>query len=44
MIIRELIWNENRIDHIARHNVVPEEVEEACFGISLALLSLWCKP
>jgi uncharacterized protein len=34
MRIREFIWNEDRIDYIARHSVVPEEVEEACFGFS----------
>jgi uncharacterized DUF497 family protein len=30
--IREFIWSEDRINHIARHNVKPEEVEEVCFG------------
>jgi uncharacterized protein len=35
MRIYEFIWNPNRIDHIARHNVTPEEVEETCFGIAL---------
>ena len=30
MIIRRLIWDEWNIDHIARHNVEPEEVEEVC--------------
>jgi uncharacterized protein len=35
MRIQEFIWNEDRINHIARHSVVPEEVEEACFGRSL---------
>jgi uncharacterized DUF497 family protein len=29
--IERLIWPEERIDHIARHGVTPEEVEEACF-------------
>jgi uncharacterized DUF497 family protein len=33
--IRELIWPKDRVDHIARHGVRPEEVEEACFGRSL---------
>lgn len=32
MKIHELIWPENRIDHIARHGITPEEVEEVCFG------------
>jgi uncharacterized protein len=35
MKIHELIWPEDRIDHIARHNVMPEEVEEVCFSQSL---------
>jgi uncharacterized protein len=35
MRIHELIWPEDRIDHIARHNVMPEEVEEVCFSQSL---------
>jgi uncharacterized DUF497 family protein len=32
MQIERFIWPEERIDHIARHGVTPEEVEEACFG------------
>ena len=35
MVIHEFIWAEERIDHIARHGVTPEEVEEACFGPAL---------
>ena len=35
MKIHELIWPEDRIDHIARHGVTPAEVEEACFGKAL---------
>ena len=31
MRIHEFVWPEDRIDHIARHDVTPEEVEEACF-------------
>ncbi len=37
MRIRELIWPEDRIDHIARHEVEPYEVEEVCFSNSLVL-------
>jgi uncharacterized protein len=37
MKICEFIWNQDRIDHIARHSVVPAEVEEACFGAALVL-------
>jgi hypothetical protein len=32
MKIHELIWPEDRVAHIARHAVTPEEVEEVCFG------------
>jgi len=32
MRIQRLLWPEERIDHIARHGVTPEEVEEVCFG------------
>ena len=32
MRIRELLWPPDRIDHIARHGVMPEEVEQVCFG------------
>lgn len=34
MKIRKLIWPAERIDHIARHGIIPEEVEEVCFGRS----------
>ena len=32
MEIHELIWPEDRIDHIATHGVIPDEVDEVCFG------------
>ena len=35
MKVRRFVWPEDRIEHIARHGVEPEEVEEACFGHSL---------
>jgi len=35
MKIYELIWPEDRIEHIARHKVYPEEVEEVCFSRAL---------
>ena len=37
MRIREFVWPQDRIDHIARHDVSPDEVEEACFGHALVL-------
>jgi len=30
MIIKKLIWDGWNIEHIARHNVTTEEVEEVC--------------
>ena len=35
MKITAIIWPEDRIEHIARHGVTPEEVEEVCFENSL---------
>jgi uncharacterized protein len=35
MRIDALVWPEERIEHIARHGVTPEEVEQVCFGKSL---------
>ena len=35
MRIDEFVWPRDRIDHIDRHGVVPDEVEEACFGQAL---------
>ena len=32
MRIDAFIWPEERVEHIARHGVTPEEVEEVCFG------------
>jgi uncharacterized DUF497 family protein len=32
MRIRRLIWPRDRIEHIARHGVTTEEVEQVCFG------------
>lgn len=37
MAIYELIWPRDRIDHIARHHIDPEEFEEVCFGEPLVL-------
>lgn len=35
MKIHEFIWPQDRVEHIARHGVHPEEVEEVCFGHAL---------
>ena len=32
MRVHEFVWPQDQIDHIARHGVTPEEVEQACFG------------
>ena len=37
MTIQELIWPQDRIDHIAKHNVLPHEVSEVCINQSLVL-------
>ncbi|MEO8601366.1 MAG: hypothetical protein ABI629_02205 [bacterium] len=37
MRIHELLWPHDRVDHIARHDVEPTEVEDVCFGDSLVL-------
>ncbi len=37
MEISEFVWNDERIAHIGRHGVLPEEFEEVCFGDALVL-------
>ncbi len=37
--ITELYWRADRVEHIARHNVTPEEFEEALFDDEQGLLS-----
>jgi uncharacterized protein len=32
LTIRRLIWDSWNVAHIARHHVMPEEVEEVCHG------------
>ena len=32
IVITKLIWDAWNIAHIARHHVIPQEVEEACQG------------
>lgn len=36
MIIDSLEWDDENIEHINRHHVHPEEVEDACFGKHIA--------
>jgi uncharacterized DUF497 family protein len=35
MRVSGFVWPDDRIEHIARHGVTPDEVEEVCFGESL---------
>ena len=37
MLISEILWPEDRIEHIAIHHIVPPEVEEICFGKPMVL-------
>ena len=39
MNISEFVWNDDIIEHIARHNVTPEDIEEVCFGKPLIIKS-----
>jgi uncharacterized protein len=36
-MIQELLWPDDQIDHIAGHDISPDEFEEVCFGRSLVL-------
>ena len=36
-MISEILWPEDRVLHIGRHNVEPHEFEDVCFGRSLVL-------
>jgi hypothetical protein len=36
-VIIELLWPDDRVVHIGRHNVEPHEFEEVCFGSPLVL-------
>jgi hypothetical protein len=38
VLIAELHWRDDRVDHIARHSVRPEEVEDALFEDVAGLL------
>lgn len=37
ILIEKLIWDAWNISHIARHNVIPDEVEEVCHDLPLVL-------
>ena len=37
MQVFQFLWPNDRIEHVGRHGVRPEEFEEACFGSPLVL-------
>ena len=37
MSINQIIWPQDRIEHISSHEIRPEEFEEVCFGEALVL-------
>jgi uncharacterized DUF497 family protein len=36
VFIGELQWEDKDINHIALHNVTPQEIEDVCFGLHLS--------
>jgi hypothetical protein len=36
VIISELKWDDENVEHIAQHNVNPQEVEDVCFGLHIS--------
>jgi hypothetical protein len=34
--VKHLLWEEENIQHVARHDVTPDEVEEVCHGTHIA--------
>ncbi len=36
MHITDLEWDDDNVEHIARHGVSPAEVEDVCFGVHLS--------
>ncbi len=36
LYIESLEWDSENIEHIARHHVTPDEVEEICHGLHIA--------
>ena len=37
MKIYEFLWPDDRVEHIAQHDVTPDEVEDVCFGMPMVL-------
>ncbi len=36
MRISDLEWDDENIEHVAHHNVNPQEVEDICFGVHIS--------
>jgi uncharacterized DUF497 family protein len=36
VIINDLLWDDENVEHIARHNVTPKEVEDVCYGFHIS--------
>ena len=36
MIIESLEWDDENVEHIARHGVNPDEVEDVCSGLNIS--------
>jgi uncharacterized DUF497 family protein len=39
LAVRRLVWDPWNVNHIARHDVSPEEVEQVCYGRHVILES-----
>jgi uncharacterized DUF497 family protein len=37
MVISEIVWPDDRVEHIAKHGISPDEFEDVCFGHALVL-------
>lgn len=37
VVVKHLVWEEGNTQHIARHEVTTDEVEEVCHGIHIAM-------
>jgi len=34
--ISSIRWTEQSVDHVAKHGILPKEIEEACFGETIS--------
>jgi len=41
--IRKLIWDKWNINHITKHNVTKDEIEELCNGKHKKTINIWEK-